>query len=275
MIQFDRIAVNAMKLTSLALASMMLSSCATDPDGKKILALVDDKQMTSMGLSAFDELKAKTPIAQDQGVQRYVQCISQKLIAELPGDFSQLPWEIVVFQDDTPNAFALPGGKVGVHTGLLSVAQTEDQLAAVIGHELAHVTYKHGGQRVSSQLAVQAASEVAQAYVGANGQERNRYLDAAIGIGAQVGVLLPFSRKHESQADKAGQLLMARAGYDPAQASALWQNMMAGSKGAPPQWMSTHPDPEKRMEKLANRAPELIPLMETSRAQGKTPGCAR
>jgi predicted Zn-dependent protease len=255
------------------IAAMLMSGCATDPDGKKVLILVDDKQMTALGLSAFDELKAKTPVSANPAIQNYVQCVTRRLINELPPEQNNQAWEVVVFEDPTPNAFALPGGKVGVHTGLLNVAQTEDQLAAVIGHELAHVTYKHGSQRVSQQLAVQTASEVANAYMGANGQQRNRMVDAAIGIGAQVGILLPFSRKHETQADKAGQLLMARAGYDPAQASQLWMNMMAASKGSPPKWLSTHPDPEQRMTRLGERAPDLLPLMESARAQGKTPGC--
>jgi predicted Zn-dependent protease len=256
--------------------ALALASCSTTPDGKKVFNMVDSKQLSAMGLSAFDELKAKTKISPDQGIQNYVKCVTNKLIAELPNGYGNEQWEVVVFEDDTPNAFALPGGKVGVHTGLMKVAQNEDQLAAVIGHELSHVTYQHGGQRVSQQMALEGAGQAVQMYTGRNGAPRNPYIEAAIGLGGQLGVLLPFSRKHESQADKEGQLLMARAGYNPMEASNLWQNMMQASGGnSPPQWMSTHPAPQNRREKLAERAPDLQALAETARAQGKGGACQR
>ncbi len=267
-----------MKISAICvciITALSVSSCATNPEGKKIFNMVDSKQLNAMGLSAFDEMKVKAKVSPDAGLQNYVKCVTNKLIAELPGDFAKQDWEVVVFDDQTPNAFALPGGKVGVHTGILQVAQNEAQLAAVIGHELSHVTYQHGGQRVSLQMASEAAGQVVQMYAGSNGQQRNPYLEAAIGLGSQVGVMLPFSRKHESEADRAGQMLMARAGYDPAEASKLWANMMAAGNGSPPQWLSTHPDPEKRMEKLAARAPDLQPLAETARAQGKGQSCPR
>jgi predicted Zn-dependent protease len=265
-----------MKTPLLVLAlALTFGGCATDPEGKKIFNMVDSKQLNAMGLSAFDEMKTKGKVSADVGMQNYVKCVTNKLIAELPEGYKNQDWEVVVFDDETPNAFALPGGKVGVHTGIMKVAQNEAQLAAVIGHELSHVTYQHGGQRVSQQMALEAAGQAVQMYQGAKGEQRNPYLEAAIGLGGQVGVLLPFSRKHESQADRAGQLLMARAGYDPAEAPKLWENMMAVSKGSPPQWLSTHPDPEKRMEKLAANAPDLQPLAESARAQGKGQACPR
>ncbi len=267
--------LNCTTVFATLLATLSLSSCATNPDGKKIFNVVDSKQLSAMGLSAFDEMKSKGKVSRDARLQGYVSCITNKLIAELPNDFSRQDWEVVVFDDDAPNAFALPGGKVGVHSGLLSVAQTEDQLAAVIGHELSHVTYQHGGQRVSTQLALEAAGQVAQMYVGSKGEQRNPMLEAAIGVGGQVGVLLPFSRKHETEADRAGQVLMARAGYNPGEAATLWQNMMAQSNGAPPQWLSTHPNSEKRMERLSAQAPELQALAETARSQGKGQACPR
>jgi predicted Zn-dependent protease len=256
------------------LIAVGLAGCATNPDGRKIMKVVDDSQMATMGLSAFDEIKAKTKISQDPALNNYVQCVSNKLIHELPNKYAEQSWEVVVFEDESPNAFALPGGKIGVHTGIVKLSENESQLAAVIGHELAHVTYSHGAERVSQQLALQTAAQAAQVYQGADGQKRNPYIDAAIGIGGQLGILLPFSRKHESEADRAGQQLLARAGYDPMEASKLWGRMMAASEGkTPPQWMSTHPDPAKRMERLANSAPDLMPLVETARAQGKGTPC--
>jgi predicted Zn-dependent protease len=264
------------KFLTAALCTSLLASCSTTPDGKKVFNMVDGAQLSAMGLSAFDEIKSKNKISPDPRVQGYVRCITDKLIAELPGGYQSQPWEVVVFEDKTPNAFALPGGKVGVHTGLIDMAQNEDQLAAVIGHELTHVTYQHGGQRISQQTAWEAAGGVAQAYMGRNGKPRNPYVEAAFGIGGQVGILLPFSRKHETQSDREGQALMARAGYNPMEASNLWRNMIAASeKGAPPEWMSTHPSSDKRMELLAERAPDLMPLAETARSLGKGQPCPR
>jgi predicted Zn-dependent protease len=256
------------------LIAALTAACATNPDGRRVLKIVDDKQMASMGLSAFDEMKSKGKISADAPTQAYVKCVADRIIAELPDGYRDQAWEVVVFEDATPNAFALPGGKIGVHTGIMSVAKNESQLAAVIGHELAHVTYKHGAERVSQQLAMQTAAQAAQAYQGSNGQSRNPYLDAALGIGGQLGILLPFSRKHESEADKAGQQYLARAGYDPSEAAKLWENMIQAAGGkTPPQWLSTHPDPEKRMQQLAARAPDLMPLFETAKAQGKGTPC--
>ncbi len=224
--------MNKTYICTTLIATLSLTSCATDPDGKKIFKVVDSKQLSAMGLSAFEEIKSKSKVSRDARLQNYVSCVTNKLIAEVPNNFSQQDWEVVVFADDEPNAFALPGGKVGVNTGIWKVAQTRDQLAAVIGHELSHVTYQHSDQRVSTQLASAAAGQ-------------------------------------------AGQILTARAGCNPAEAAMLWQNMLALSDGAPPQWLSTHPNSEKRMEKFAAQAPELQALAEAARSQGKGQACPR
>jgi predicted Zn-dependent protease len=264
-----------MRRAFLGIAALLLSACQTTPDGEKVFNLVDDRQLAQMGLSAFNEMKGKGTLSSDPFVNGYVSCVAHKVIEVLPESARAIEWEVAVFNDETPNAFALPGGKIGVHTGILKVAQSEDQLAAVLGHELIHVTFSHAGQRVSQQLALEAAGTAVQMYTGRDGRPRNPYVDAAIGIGGQLGVLLPFSRKHERQADKQGQELMARAGYDPAQAAELWRNMMRAAEGRPPEWLSTHPDPEARMTRLGERAIELQGLMQEARAQGRGPGCAK
>lgn len=255
----------------------LVQGCATNSAGRGALILIDDTSMNQMGITAFTELKQKTRATSNATTSRYATCVSRKLIAELPQQWRELPWEVVVFEDDSPNAFALPGGKVGVHTGLLSVARTEDQLAAVIGHELAHVWLRHGAERVSQQYAAQAALSAVQAYGETQSSGSSSQVMALIGLGAQVGVLLPFSRLHESEADRLGQNLMAKAGYDPAAAAALWANMQAASGQSTPQFLSTHPNPSRRQEVLAERArsAEIQAEVARARANGKVPGCGR
>jgi predicted Zn-dependent protease len=251
--------------------------CATNPSGRSAFILIDDASMNQMGATAFTELKGKSTLSNDRAQQAYARCVSEKLIAEMPEQWRRLSWEVVVFDDASPNAFALPGGKVGVHTGLFQVAKTEDQLAAVIGHELAHVWSRHGAERVSQQFAAQSALAAVEAYGNSQGSQNTSTAMALIGLGAQVGVLLPFSRKHESEADFLGQDLMANAGYDPAAASALWANMRQLSGSRSPEFMSTHPDPQRREQTLAERArsPELQARLAAAQAAGKGPGCRR
>jgi predicted Zn-dependent protease len=253
-----------------------LTACATSPTGRKQMMLVDDAQVAQLGLAAFDQIKAKQPISQNAADQRYVRCIADKLIKELPAEMQKMQWETVVFEDATPNAFALPGGKIGVNSGILPVANTEGELAAVMGHELSHVWSRHSAERVSQEMGLQAAMQGVQAYRGATGHNDGQQVYALLGLGAQVGLLLPFSRKHESEADRLGIELVARAGYDPRESVQLWQNMESAAKGGrPPEWLSTHPDPEKRMAALASRSAELDPLVSLARSQGKGPGCPR
>ncbi len=180
-------------------------------------------------------------------------------------------WEVVVFQDDTANAFALPGGKIGVHTGLLRVARTPGQLAAVLGHEVGHVIARHGNERVSQALGVQLGLAAA---AKALEEEDNRPLIlAALGLGAQYGILLPYSRTHESEADTIGQRLMAEAGFDPREAPALWQNMQAAGGGGPPEFLSTHPSHARRIRDLRAGVARTLPLYNKVRAAGRRPRC--
>ncbi len=173
---------------------------------------------------------------------------------------------------DTPNAFALPGGKIGVNTGLLKVARTQGQLAAVIGHEIAHVLEGHANERVSaefaSQTALQAVSVVADASNPMYGQ-----MVGLLGAGVQVGVMLPFGRKQEREADLLGLDLMATAGFDPRESIALWHNMSKAGGGQPPEFLSTHPSHGTRIRDLEQRMSSVMPLYEEAKAQGRRPRC--
>jgi len=179
-----------------------------------------------------------------------------------------------LFVDNSPNAFALPGGKVGVNTGIFTVARNQDQLAAVIAHEVGHVYSHHHNERITKQMGTQGALQVLGALAGARyGQGAADAVVQGGGIAAQAGFLLPGSREQESEADVVGQQLMAKAGFDPRQAVNLWQNMIAASQSRPPQWLSTHPNPESRIQELGNRAASLVPVYQQARASGHTPKC--
>jgi predicted Zn-dependent protease len=255
---------------------VLISACSTSPMGRKQFIMIGDDQMNKMGITSFQKMKTSTKISHDQRAQRYVKCVANAIINELPANWRVQPWEVVVFQDDTANAFALPGGKIGVHTGLLKVAKNQDQLATVIGHEVAHVLSRHGAERVSQQMglqvALQATDAISRSKMDSSGQQK--VLMSALGLGAQFGVLLPFSRTHESEADLYGIDLMAKAGFDPRQSINLWQNMAAASGGKrPPQFMSTHPNPDKRIEKLNNYMPHALSLAQQAHQAGKSPRC--
>jgi predicted Zn-dependent protease len=232
-------------------------ACSTSPRGRKVLKLMPDGQMDAMGVQAFDDMKTKVPIDRSPGVNNYIKCISEPLTAQVPQIAPQGGWEIVVFKDDSANAFALPGGKIGVHTGLLKVANTPDQVAAVIGHEIGHVMAEHSNERVSEGLFAQLG--LAGISMAMNQKNKNYpYIMGALGIGAQFGALLPHSRDQESEADIIGLDLMSKAGYDPNQAVTLWENMKASGGGGPPEFMSTHPAPSTRIQNIQNHIPEFI-----------------
>ena len=170
------------------------------------------------------------------------------------------------------NAFALPGGKIGVHTGILKVANSADQLAAVLGHEVGHVIARHGAERVSQSVATQGGLALADIMLDRKSESRSLIM-AGLGLGAQFGILLPFSRKHESEADEIGLYLMANAGFDPEHSVELWRNMAKASGGAPPEFLSTHPSNTSRISGLQSRMSKAKALYNNAQAAGKNPDC--
>jgi predicted Zn-dependent protease len=182
----------------------------------------------------------------------------------------QFQWEVTVIKDDqTVNASVLPGGKITVYTGLFPVAQTEAGLAAVMGHEVVHALARHGAERMSQNMVAQTTLRVAGAALGASGTDPtlSQYAMAALGVGTRVGVLLPFSRAHESEADYIGILLAAEAGYDPSESIRLWRRMEQVSGGqSKPEFLSTHPSHGTRIEQLEKWMTEAMPIY-----QAKTP----
>jgi predicted Zn-dependent protease len=229
-------------------------------------------QMDQMGVTAFTDIKKQGKVSTDVASNRYVECVVAAITAVLPAD-SQQQWEVRLFDDDSANAFALPGGKIGVNTGMLKKAVDQNQLAAVIGHEVAHVLAQHGNERMSLELATQTGAQVAGAVIADT--QNKPLLMAAMGLGIHYGMKLPYSRTHEAEADMMGLKLMAQAGFHPQASVQLWRNMSEGSKDAPPEFMSTHPANATRIDGLsANMGPALA-LYQAAREQGKRPDCQR
>ncbi|MBS3896871.1 M48 family metallopeptidase [Silanimonas sp.] len=259
----------------LALVLALLAGCATSPTGRSQFIAVSDAQMDQLGATAFAQMKQNDRLSRDPSKIATANCVVDALKVALPPQAQRMAWEVQVFADENPNAFALPGGKVGVNTGMWTVAKTQDELAAVLAHELAHVLSRHAAERVSQQMAAGVALEAAQTYTGSRtSPENTRMLMGALGLGAQLGVMLPFSRAHETEADVLGQQIMAEAGFDPAGAVRLWQGMINASRGGrPPQILSTHPDPQNRIVALQARVALLQPVAAQARASGRRPAC--
>ena len=256
--------VNALKIVLI----LLLTSCAISPTGRQQFIAVSSEQLNLSGSLAFSELKQTRPIARDPHVNRYVNCVTQLIVNELAGGPA---WEVVVFRDRSANAFALPGGKIGVNTGLLQVARTQDQLAAVIAHEVGHVLADHANERLSQRLAIEGGLSLLGAVAGAS--EVSPVALQALGIGAQVGVLLPYSRIHESEADLIGLDLMARAGFDPRESISLWQNMQLSGDREPPEFLSSHPSHGTRIQELRGNIGPALQVYQASLQRGKRPRC--
>lgn len=255
-------------VTALVIAIVVLAAgCATSPLGRRQLRLMSGNDVAQMGASAFQDIKQETPQSTNTSQQRYVRCVAAAITAQVTDPEAPRQWEVVVFQDDSANAFALPGGKIGVNTGILKVAKNQDQLATVIGHEVAHVLAQHANERVSQQVLTGALMDVA-------GQAMDPTLVAALGMGAQVGVLLPFSRTQESEADLLGLDLMAGAGFDPRESTRFWQNMASAGGGGTPEFLSTHPSDQTRTADLQKRIAQEMPVYEQAVAAGRRPKCA-
>ncbi len=245
--------------------------------GRKQLILLPDSQMNAMGGRAFSEMKSQVPISRDPGWNAYVRCVAMPVVAESRAQMDVRDWEVVVFQDKTANAFALPGGKIGVHTGMLFVAKTDGQLAAVLGHEVGHVIARHGAERVSTAVVGQGGLALVEAFTRGDSQPSTgrSVLFGALGLGLQFGVVMPHGRTQESEADVIGLDLMADAGFDPRESVKLWENMRASGDGQPPEWLSTHPSHETRIQGLQARMGAAGTRVDRARAAGKNPQCRR
>ncbi len=226
--------------------------------------------MSAMGREAFLSVKREERIDTNPRTNHYVDCVAHALLAANGAKPEQ--WEVVVFDSKEANAFALPGRKIGVYTPMLELANTQDQLAAVLGHEIAHVTQRHSNERVSQTFVAEGGLAAASAAIGSGGETRDLAI-AALGVGAQLGVLMPFGRTQEREADVVGLEYMAQAGFDPRGAVQLWKNMEAAEGGSPPEFLSTHPSHEHRIADLEKRMPAALQVYQAARSRGEAPRC--
>jgi predicted Zn-dependent protease len=248
-----------LRATAMVLiTSGALVACAKNPvTGRSQLMLVGEAQGVEMGTQAYQEIKSKEKtLPASASFTKRVRAITERLIQA--NDLPNYDWEVNAFQNDEPNAFALPGGKVGVNTGMGKVAENDAQLAAVIGHEIAHAISHHGEERISQQMAVSTGLQLGSAALGLGGMSNSAQMTELMGQAATLGIILPFSRTHESEADEIGLYYMARAGYDPREAVKLWENMSAMGGDKPPEFMSTHPADATRINDLNAEMPRAL-----------------
>lgn len=248
---------------------LLLCGCATTPiTGRSQLMLVSAEQETALGVEAYRQVLQKEPVTHDPRYTEPVERIAKRL--EAAANRPDLRWEVHVIEEDkTVNAFALPGGKIGVYTGIFPIAQTEGGLAIIMGHELGHVIARHGGERISQQLGAQLLGTALA--MGLQASPYGNTIMAAYGLTAQVGVLLPYSRLQESEADRIGLVLAARAGYDPQAAVGVWQRMAKLSGRRAPAFLATHPTPQRRIEEIKKFLPQAMPQFQPHGDDGETP----
>ena len=229
--------------------------------GRKHLVDISREQEAALGYQSYQEILQNEHIVTTGEAPKMVQDVATRLIQavqKFPGADPGFEWEANVIESDQVNAFALPGGKIAVYTGLLPVAANADGLAVVMGHEIAHAVARHGAERMAYQKLVQIGSMAAGVSVGDMSPQARQAVMAALGAGAKFGVLLPFSRDHESEADEMGLYFAAAACFDPREAPKLWERMAALGGARPPEFASTHPSNEHRIEDLNRWMPKAL-----------------
>ena len=247
-------------LTPVA-ALLLLQACATVPGtGRKQLLLLSQAEEHKMGLEAWDQIKGKEKLSQDAAANALVKKVGARLAAAVNDKSFQ--WEFVVFESDQANAFCLPGGKIAIYSGILPITKDEDGLAVVMGHEIAHATARHGGERLSQGLVAEMGAAAVAKGLGSKDPATTKAVYAALGIGIGVGVLLPYSRTHESEADRIGLTYMAKAGYHPRHAIQFWERMAKKGGGGGIELLSSHPAHSTRIQQIRGWIPEALRYYE-------------
>jgi predicted Zn-dependent protease len=258
------------RLNSLTIAIILLLAvaCATVPiTGRKTLNLIPGTQINTMSFGQYDEFLKANQLSTDQTKSAMVKRVGRNIQFAVEAYFAQenmssyltdYRWDFNLVEDDLVNAWCMPGGKVVVYSGLLPIAQDEDGLAVVMGHEIAHAIANHGNERMSQGLLVQMGGLALSQAIKNKPKETQNLFMTAFGVGTTVGAMLPFSRLHESEADRLGLIFMAMAGYDPHAAVPFWQRMSEGKSGGQPEFLSTHPSGETRISNIKKTIPEAM-----------------
>jgi predicted Zn-dependent protease len=253
----------------LGLCMFIIVACTTVPfTGRQSLNLVSDSELLTMSLQQYQDVLHKAKLSQDQQKIQMVRNVgiriaraTEELLKQrgLESELRNYKWEFNLIQDDkTVNAWCMPGGKVAVYTGLLPIAQSETGLAVVMGHEIAHAVAKHGNERVSEGLLQQMGGAALSVALSSSPAATSNLFLQAYGVGTNVAFMLPYSRTQESEADRIGLILMAKAGYDPREAIPFWSRMAKSSGSRPPELLSTHPAPETRIRQIEALMPEAM-----------------
>ena len=257
--------LSSLSAALIIMTAAILSSCGSVAlTGRKQLLLVSDQEVYQAGLTQYNEYIASSQLSSNSSATAMVKSVGQKLATAteqylknngLESELSNFAWEFNLVKDDQVNAFCMPGGKIVVYEGLLTVAQTEDELAVVIGHEIAHAVAKHSNERMSQQMMAQYGSIILSDVLSQKPKAVQSLATSVFGLGAQVGFMLPYSRKHEYEADYMGIVFMEMAGYNSESAVDFWTKMSAGG-GNSSDFLSTHPSDSKRIAQIKDRIPE-------------------
>lgn len=264
-----------MKRPTLALlvsALLALTACYTNPvTGRQSLVLVQPSEEIALGAQSFQQIRSEEKVSTDAAMNARVRRVGERIAGAVGTQMPNAQWEFVVFDSKEVNAFALPGGKVGVYTGLLKLATSDDELAIVMGHEIGHVIARHGAERMSEQMVIQGLGALGSAYAQSRySAEAVQMAQMAYGTGATMLRVLPHSRDNESEADHMGVVFAAEAGYNPEASIGFWQKM-AQQKTANPsafeKFLSTHPTDSQRIADLQKLMPEVMPIYQQNRGR--------
>lgn len=237
---------------------LAFAGCATVPiTGRSQLNIIPAGEEMQLGLTSFEQMKKEVPVSRDAAANALVKKVGQRIAAVAAPNLPNAQWEFVVFESKEANAFCLPGGKVGVYSGILPITKDEAGLATVLGHEVAHAAAHHGAERMSENLLIQTGGTILGARFSKSDPKTQALLNAAYGLGTTLGRELPHNRRQESEADEMGLIYMARAGYNPEVALDFWTRFAAATKGGDgtPWFLRTHPVTETRIQQIR----ELLP----------------
>lgn len=252
---------------SIAAAALVISACSSTPTQSSQI------EMEAESARAFNKMRASMPLVTDRETIDFVACVAQAVVEQLEPPYNDIEWELAIFEEEAVNAFAMPGGKIGVFSGILKVTENQHQLATVIGHEIAHVTAGHSVSRASRDDLTRVGINVASIILGGGHSGATYTAQQALAAGAAFGISLPYKRGQESEADVIGLEYMARAGFDPRESVPLWQRMDAGGGNRPAEFLSTHPASETRIENLINEWQKTLPFYNQAQAEGRVPDC--
>ena len=253
----------------LPITLIVLGALAWTP----LVSAKSDTELEAEAAREFAKLKASAPLTTDRNTIDYVSCVANAVVLVLDPPHSEQNWELAIMETDQINAFVMPGGKIVVYEGILKAAQNQDQLAAVIGHEIAHETAEHTKSKLMQGRSAQIGIQVAAVLLGGGNYGTTYTAQEALSQGAMYGLLLPYKRGQETEADVIGLEYMARAGFDPRASVPLWQNMEAEAGEAPAEFTSTHPSSENRIDSLVSEWIKVLPLYNAAHQEGRVPNC--